>query len=148
MAGALRLASAQDAARHTAYANQSNQKRIIQAVHMDKQTKPSDNAPVPSETLLDYANNETAHRYYEDPDLTKPVTEDPNRKLKNNVRDWSKVPGRNEANNDTVNKEEMYNQEAKVLGGDILPVREELELDPTRDGTSKWVFHCFSVWYC
>ena len=135
--GALRLAAEQDAARHTAHANQSNQKCIIQAVHMDKQTKHTDNAPIQSETLINYANNETSHRYYDDPDLTKPVIEDPNRKLKNNVRDWSKVPGRNEGNNDTANRDELYDQEAKMLGGEGLPGREELELDHTREGTSK-----------
>lgn len=137
MTGALRLAAEQDAARHTAHAQQSNQKRVIQAVHMDKQTKHTDNAPIQSETLLNYANNETSHRYYEDPDLTKPVIEDPNRTLKNNVRDWSKIPGRNEANTDLANRDDVYNQEAILLGGDILPVKEELELDPTREGTSK-----------
>lgn len=135
--GALRLASEQDSARQTAYANQSNQKRVIQAVHMDKQTKHTDNTPVGSNTLINYANNESAHRYYEDPDLTKPIIEDPNKKTQNQVRDWSKLPGRNSVNIDKNNIKEVYDEEAKLLGGEMLPVREELQLEPTRDGTSR-----------
>lgn len=131
--GARQLAAERDQGIRQGGEALSGYKRTPKAVDMSKQIGRHDGeAGKDSEQLLADLNDEREARFVENPELTAPILRNPKdirRGDGGGARDWSKIPGRNTAADAEA--------EAQVLGSDVFP-REELILEPTPEGTSKY----------
>lgn len=117
-------------------AARSGQKRVPKAVDMSKQIGRADsdisgaaNTIQGAQQLLDHLDGQPGARLYENPELTAPILRnqrDINRGDAGGARDWSKQPGRDLGDG----------AGADVLGEEFGG-REELDLAPVLDGTSK-----------
>ena len=83
-----------------------------------------------AQALLDHLDGQHEARLYDNPELTAPIIRNPkdiNRGDGGGARDWSKVPGRELVSEVTA---------AEALGEEF-GVKEELDLAPIHDATSK-----------
>jgi hypothetical protein len=112
----------------------SGYKRTPLGVNMDKQVGRADNEPIASAELLAALDDEAPARLVDNPELTAPILRNPKdirRGDGGGARDWSKLPGRASLERDEDSPLDAADAE--------LLHKEELILDPVRDGTSKCV---------